>query len=86
MKDVLYVPPLKKNIPSIFALDAKRIIFAFVEVQVLMCPKGKTTNDATMIGAQEGGLYKLKGQPKQAFIHDSIEPSEIWNKVLHMLL
>ena len=42
MKDVLYVPGLKKNILSIFALDAKGMRVAFVDGQVLMWPKGKT--------------------------------------------
>ena len=32
-----------------------------------------------MIGVQKRGLYKLKGQPKQELVHDSIEPSELWH-------
>ena len=36
MKDLIYVPGLKKNILSISALDAKRIRVAFVYGQVLM--------------------------------------------------
>ena len=36
MQDVLYVPGLKKNILSIFALDAKGIRVAFVAGQFLM--------------------------------------------------
>ena len=36
MKDVLFVPGLKKNILSIFALDAKGMRVAFVHVQVIM--------------------------------------------------
>ena len=35
-----------------------------------------------MIGEQEGGLYKLKGQPEQALVHDSVEPSEFWHRRL----
>ena len=35
-----------------------------------------------MIEEEEGGLYKLKGQPKQALVHDSIEPSELWHRRL----
>ena len=35
MKDVLYVPGLKKNLLSIFALDAKGMRVAFVYGQVL---------------------------------------------------
>ena len=41
MKDVLFVPGLKKNILSIFALDQKGIRVAFVDGQVLMWPRGK---------------------------------------------
>ena len=36
MKDVLYVPILKKNLLSIFALHAKGIRVAFVDGQVLI--------------------------------------------------
>ena len=43
---------------------------AFVDGQVLIWPKGKYFDDVIVIGEQEGGLYKLKGQPKQALIHD----------------
>ena len=50
MKDVLYVPGLKKNLLSISALDAKGIRVAFVDVQVLMWTKGKTIDVATLIG------------------------------------
>ena len=47
-----------------------------------MCPKGKTIDDATVIGEQYGGLYKLKGQPEKALVHESIEPNEPWHKRL----
>ena len=40
MKDVIYVRGLKKNILSIYALDAKGIRDYFVNGQVLMCPRG----------------------------------------------
>ena len=79
MKDVLYVLRLKKNLLSIFALDAKGIMIAFVDGQVLMWPRGKTMEDAIVIGEEDGGLYKLKRQPKQALVHESIEPNELWN-------
>ena len=82
MKDVLIVPGLKKNLLSISALDAKCMRVAFVDGQVLMWPKGKTIDDAVVIGEQEGGLYKLKGQPKQALVHESVETSELWHRRL----
>ena len=50
MKEVLYVLGLKKNFLSISALDAKGIRVAFVDGQVLMWPKGKKIDDATVIG------------------------------------
>jgi hypothetical protein len=61
MKEVLYVPGLKKNLLSISALDEKGYRVAFVDGQVLMWPIGKTFDDVVVIGVQEGGLYKLKG-------------------------
>ena len=82
MKDVLYVLGLKKNILSISTLDAKGIRVSFVDDQVLIWPRGKTIEDATMIGEEDGGLYKLKGQPEQALVHESIEPNELWHRKL----
>ena len=38
MKDVLYVPSLKKNLLSISALDEKVFRVAFIDGQVLMWP------------------------------------------------
>ena len=61
MKYVLYVPRLKKNIIYIFAPYEKGMRVAFVDVQVLMCPRGNTIEDATMMGEEDGGFYKLKG-------------------------
>ena len=85
MKDVLYVLGLKKNLLSIYALDAKGAKVAFVDGQVLMWPKGNTIDDAVLIGGKEGGFYKLKGQPKQALVHDLVEPSELWyRRIAHV--
>ena len=55
---------------------------AFVDGQVVMWPKGKTIDDAIVIGELDGGFYKLKGQPEQALVHESIEPSELWHRRL----
>jgi hypothetical protein len=60
IKEVLYVHGLKKNLLSISSLDEKGYIVSFVDGKVLMWPRGNTFHDV-MIGAQEGGLYKLKG-------------------------
>ena len=47
-----------------------------------MWPKEKTIDDAVVIGEQEGGLYKLKGHPEQALVHDTVEPNELWHRRL----
>ena len=66
MKDVLYIPGLKKNLLSISALDAKGFRVEFVDGQVLMWPRGKIIDDATIIREKEGCIYKLKRQLEQA--------------------
>ena len=72
MKDVLFVQGLKNNPLSISAFDTKGMRVSFIDGQVLMFPKGKNLYDAVVIREQEGGLYKLKGQPEQALVHDPV--------------
>jgi hypothetical protein len=80
MKDVLYVPGLKKNLLSISALDEKGFRVAFIDGEVLMWPRGKSIDDVVVIGVQEGGLYKLKGHFVSALVHSTITPSELWHR------
>ena len=61
MKEVLFVPGLKKNLLSISALDNKGYRVSFIDGKVLMWPKGKSIEDAVVIGEEEGVLYKLNG-------------------------
>ena len=82
MKDVLFIPRLKKNLLSRSALDAKGMGVAFVDGQVLIWHKGNTIDDATVIGEQDEDLYKLKGQNEKALVHDSLEPIELWHRRL----
>ena len=56
MEEVLYVPGLKKNLLSISSLEEKGFRVAFVDGQVLMWPRGKTIDDAIVIGEQDVGL------------------------------
>lgn len=80
MKDVLYVPGLKKNLLSISGLEKKGFRVAFVDGKVLMWPRGRTINDDVVIRVEEGGLYKLKGSPEQALFHSTIDPCELWHR------
>jgi hypothetical protein len=70
IKDVLFVQGLKKNLLSISALEDKGFRVAFVDGQVLLWPKSSSIDSTTVIGVREGGLYKLKGHPEQALVHN----------------
>ena len=48
-------------------------------------PRGKTLDDAVMIGVEEGGLYKLKGHSDSAMVHDIVNPSELWHRIFAYL-
>ena len=52
IKEVLYVPGLKNNLLSISDLDKKGYIVGFIDGQVLMWSKGKTLEDAMVIGEE----------------------------------
>jgi hypothetical protein len=82
MTDTLYVLGLKKNLLSISSLEEKGFRVAFVDVEVLICSKGKNIDDAIVIGVQEGGLYKLKGHSDSTLVHNTVYPSELWHRRL----
>jgi hypothetical protein len=50
MKELHYVLGLTKNLLSILSLDKKGFKVAFIDDEVLMWPKGKTIEDAVVIG------------------------------------
>jgi hypothetical protein len=82
MKDVLYVPGLTKNLLSISALEKKGFRVAFIDGEVLMWAKGKTMEEAIVIGKEECGLYKLKGHSEAAMAHSIENPCELWHRRL----
>jgi transposase InsO family protein len=82
MKDVLYVPGLKKNLLSISALEKKGFRVAFIDGEVLMSAKGETLNEAIIIGSEENGLYKLKGHSEVAMTHAIENSCELWHRRL----
>jgi transposase InsO family protein len=82
MKDVLYVPGLKKNLLSISALEKKGFKVAFIDGEVLMWAKGETLNEAIIIGSEENGLYKLKGHSKATMTHAIENSCELWHRRL----
>jgi hypothetical protein len=82
MEDVFYVPGLTKNLLSILALDNKGFRVAFIDGEVLMWPKGKTIEDAFVIGTKEGALYKLKGHSDASLTHSTESPCELFHRRL----
>jgi hypothetical protein len=82
MKDVLYVPGLKKNLLSISSLEKKGFRVAFIDGEVLMWAKGETSNEAIIIGSEENGLYKLKGHSEAAMTHAIENSCELWHRRL----
>jgi hypothetical protein len=81
MKDVLYVPGLKKNLLSISTLEKKGFRVAFID-GVLMWAKGETLNEAIIIGSEENGLYKLKDHSEAAMTHAIENSCELWHRRL----
>ena len=47
-----------------------------------MWPKGKSIEDAIVIGEEGGGLYKLKGHSETSLVHETTSPSESWHRRL----
>jgi hypothetical protein len=82
IKDALLVQGLKNNLLSISALEDRGFRVALVDGQFLLWPKGSSKYSTTVIGVREGGLYKIKGHPTQALVHNSISSSEIWHQRL----
>jgi hypothetical protein len=85
IKEVLYAPGLKKNLLSISTLDKKGFREVFIDGKVIKWPRGKTLDDAVVIGVEEGGLYKLKGHSDSTMVHDIVNPSELWHKIFSHL-
>jgi hypothetical protein len=51
-------------------------------ITVLMRLKGKTIEDAIVIGTKEGGLYKLKGHSDATLTHSIESPCELLHRRL----
>jgi transposase InsO family protein len=82
MKDVLYVPGLKKYLLSISSLDKKGFKVSFIDGKFLMWSKVKNIEDVVFIGIEEGGLYKLKGHSDVSLTHSTESPCELWHRRL----
>jgi hypothetical protein len=79
LSEVLYVPRMKRNIVSIFALEDKGYKVTFLEGKVLAWHKNSHMDSARVIGVRENNLYRLTFRPVHASLHDTIILSELWH-------
>lgn len=78
-QDVLYVPGLKKNLLSVSVMENRGFDIMFKKGQVLIHPERASPDTAVSIGVREGNLYRLRGKPVQALVHDSDNLCELWH-------
>jgi hypothetical protein len=82
LDEVLYVPGMKRNLVFIAALEDKGYKITFSEGRFLAWHKDSHIIYSKVIGVQENNLYRLTIKPTQAFLHETIILSELWNIIL----
>jgi transposase InsO family protein len=82
LREVLYVPSLKKNLVSIFAIEERGYEVLFRDGQVLLFPKGSSINSAKVFGTRHEKLYKLMFHPVKALFHSTSNSDlcELWHR------
>jgi hypothetical protein len=81
LREVLYVPDLKKNLVSISAIE-ERGYEVFRDGQVLLFPKGSNITSTKVIGTPHEKLYKLMFQLARVLFHStsSSDLCELWHR------
>jgi hypothetical protein len=59
--NVLWVPKLRKNVLSVPAIGEKGYVVLFQDGQVLLMPRGSSSDTAVVLGVRESNQYRLKG-------------------------
>ena len=81
LRDVLYVPGLKKNLVSISMIEDRGLGVSFLDGHVHVFPKTTGQSASYTIGVKYGKLYKLLFQPQHALAHSSgRELCELWHR------
>jgi hypothetical protein len=75
--EVLYVPGMKMNLVSFYALENKGYKVTFYEEKVLAWHKNSHMDSAWVIGVRENSLYRLTVRPIQALLHDTNSLSDL---------
>jgi transposase InsO family protein len=79
LSNVLYVPSLENNLVLISCLEDKGNRITFVDGKMLSWRKNSSIENARVIGSREGNLYRLLEQNEESFIHDKVNPNELWH-------
>ena len=84
LKNVLYVPRIKRNLVSISELADQGFRITFQEDRVLSWPKNSTIKKAISIRFRDGSLYKLCNNQNLnlTLIHESSNSSDFWHRRL----
>jgi hypothetical protein len=82
LKEVLYVPGMKRNLVSISALKDKGYKITFSKGRVLLWHKDSHIISAQVIGVRENNVYRLSIKPVKALLHDTISLSELSHRRL----
>jgi hypothetical protein len=69
LREVLYVPGLKKNLISVSAIEERGYEVLLCDGQVLLFPKASSITSAKVIGTRHEKLYKLMFQPASALFY-----------------
>jgi hypothetical protein len=77
LRELLYVPGVKRNLVSIFSLEDKGYKVTFSEGRVIAWHKDSHINSAKVIGVRENNMYILTINPVKVLLHDTINLSEL---------
>lgn len=59
VKDVLYVPGLKKNLLLVSQIEDKGLAITFIRGRVLIYPRDASSDCARVIGVRQNKLYRV---------------------------
>jgi hypothetical protein len=82
LREVLYVPGLKKNLILVSAIEERGYEVLFCDGQVFLFPKGSSITLTKVIGTRHEKLYKLMFQPASAVFHSTSNNDlcELWHR------
>lgn len=81
IKNIFYVPGLKKNLLSISSFEDEGYRIAFVDGKVPVWKKDALFESLKVIGVRIGYLYHLLGHSIQSLIHNTYDICKLWHQM-----